>query len=152
MKWLAGSGLTKVDLNQVILLAQKGPDANAQTATVTWTLPQGIWWKVTGLFANLDATNATAATVLQARYADTAFGDVVINADDNIIPLLFDGPVSLALGLPKVTGATQPTIMAPLPDIIIPPGSRVTLTAFAGAGFNVITSAFMTAEGYEVAR
>ena len=132
------------------MLVVPAPNSQAATATVAWTLPEGIWWKVRQIRTNLDATNATAAVDVNTTANKTGFPSFKVGLETTLAALTFDGVVTFGVSLVPYQSVPVGTVNAPLPDVWLPPGTVITLTATTTAGFNVLQSCILTCEGGEL--
>ena len=148
--WKAGSGVTKINTHQLVMLVVPAPNSQAATATAVWTLPEGIWWKVRQVRTNLDATNATAAVDVNVIATKTGFPGYKVGLATTLAALTFDGIITFGVSLVAYQSVPVGTVNAALPDVWLPPGTIVTLTATTGAGFNVLQQCIITCEGGEL--
>jgi hypothetical protein len=150
MKWKAGAGVTKVQVETLLMLVQAAPNAQAASAQVTWLLPDGVWWKLKQVRTNLDATNATLPVDVNVVATKTGIPSFKIGLATPLAALTFDGQVTFADQMPAQQSNPVGTVTAPLPDVWLPPGTSIQLNAVTAAGFAVLQQCVLTAEGAEL--
>jgi hypothetical protein len=125
-------------------------DSQAASAQCQWILPEGIWWRLTQVRTSLDATNATAVIDVDVAANKSGFAGYRVGLATQLAPLTFDGTVTFAVGLVAYQSIPVDCINAALPDVWLPPGTVIQLSARTVAGFNVLQNSVLTAEGAEL--
>lgn len=135
MKRTAGSGLQGVWLNRGSLLLQEATPLNQATASATWTVPQGQWWKPLSITSGVENLAAAAPTSVAVFFNLGNPAMTIAALETDLVAGLFDGVVTFAIGAASFTRNVVPFLAsAPLPDIWLPPGSVIVLATGAPDG------------------
>lgn len=129
-----GQGLSYVTREQGQLFYAANPSLSGASLQSTFQLPFGEWWRIDLASAQVDPSAAGAAVIFSLRAVSSGVQLFYFSPTRWLTAGGLEATVNFGVGLDSVLAEDDESRKESIPDVYLPPGTFVTLSASAAVG------------------